>query len=187
MIAWTTVEDAIQLWVRTAAGVSSDRVMWAQQNNPRPVAPFVTLRVTRMRRIGQDWIDVEDNPTPTPGNEIIHRARGVREMQVSLQCIGGQGFGTSAPIAILENVISYLRLPTVHDALVAAGVGVARFSQVISIDGVVGSTLFEPRATLDFFAFLAEEVEETGTFIEFVELNRDPDLPPGSFFVPEEP
>jgi hypothetical protein len=185
MIPWTTIEDAFSAWIRAATGLPDARVVWAQQAMPRPAAPYITMRITSLRRIGQDWLQVFDNPAPTPGNEIIHSSLGQREGTITLQAFGPAATGASSPAALLQAAVAGANLQSRRDALNTAGIGLAGFGPVQSIDGTLGSSVFEPRAIVEARFFLAEETQETGTFIEFVELEN---LTAGqSTYVPEDP
>lgn len=185
MIAWTAVENALHAWVVAATGLPADRVIWAQQAAPRPATPYVTLRVDNIRRIGQDWLRSYNNPTPTAGNEIILASQGQREAVVTLQCFGGTATQSTSPLALLHAAVAGANLQSRRDAFNTAGIGMAGFGPVQSIDGVLGSSVFEPRATVEARFFLAEEIQETTTFIEFVELENLSTVQ--STYVPDDP
>ncbi len=177
MIAWSTVEAAITRWVATSSGLGLTRVAWGQQPMPAIAAPSITMRLRRLRRFGQDWLTVAEAASPAPGAEIEHRLGGTRVVTLSLECCAEAGTGAFMAVALLEAVRTGYRLPSVHDTLVAAGVGVGRPEDVLGIDGFVADGIvFEPRATLDIPLWLASEVVETGTYIETVEIeNEDTD------------
>jgi hypothetical protein len=61
----------------------------------------------------------------------------------------------------------------------------AGFGPVQSLDGVLGESVYEPRAIVECRFFLSEEVEETSTFIEFVELENEDEGT--STYVPSDP
>lgn len=181
-IAWTTVEDAIQDWVVTASGLAGNKVIWVTQNGPRPDVPYISIDAD-IQRVGQDWADTADAAVPAPGAEIDQLARGTRRMMINIQCFGGTATGNTSSRAILENVVSKFQLPSVRGALVANGVGVASFSNVSNISGVLNSTRFEPRATVEAVAFLASEVSETGTYFSKVDVTNEIPDPDSTFTV----
>lgn len=177
MIPWVTVEDAIHDWIVSATGIPGARVIPIDQNGPRPDGPYVDFDLD-VSRIGQDWVDVEDADTPSPGAEIVHKARGTRRMVARLRCFGGDASGAASSKALLENVQSTYVLPVRHAAIAAAGIGVASFSTVTNISGVINSTRLEARAMLDVTCYLGSEVEEAGTYVSAVEVTdqiSDPD------------
>lgn len=169
-ISWTAVENAIQAWVVAGSGLVGSKVIWAQQNSPRPDGTYIALRVTYIRRLGLDWLDVLDSDPVTPGAEIRQIARGVRECTLNIQCYNGDPMGDNSATARLHSVVSYAKFPSLRNMLNAAGVGLAHFESVNSIDGFTGvAGIFEPRSTLDCTFFLASEVVETNTYIQAVQ------------------
>lgn len=58
-VAWATIENALYTWIVNATGLAT---IWEQQNAPRPAAPYISLHVTEVRPLGQDWISRVDNP-----------------------------------------------------------------------------------------------------------------------------
>ena len=185
---FTALEDAIQAWVVSGSGLAADRVVYRGQPAPQPSGAYITIGLLALRRIGQDGARPEANPIPTPGAEILHRATGVRELRLSLQCYAGSPHGVTSAMMRLEGVVSAAALPVRRGALNAAGLGVHEFGPVQSVDGFVGAhAFFEPRAMVEVRCHVASEVVETGTFIEFVEIERLSPSPATTFFVPEEP
>jgi hypothetical protein len=187
-IAWHTVEDALHAWAVAGTGLAAEQVIWAQQAGPRPEGPYVSLRLITVQPLGQDWSDSADADDPQPGAEIAFRTRGVREAQLSVQCfagVDGNATGGATPLARLMAMVAIARAPFQQTALNAAGIGVASFGPVQSIDAVLGSSVFEPRAVMDVRLFLAAEVVTVGTYVEFVEIAN---LNTGTnTWVPEEP
>lgn len=168
MIDWSTVEAAIQNWIETGSGLPDTSVIWEQQAGPRPDTPYISILIDRVQRIGQDWVDTEDNPTPSPGQEILLQARGVREIGLQITAFGGSAVGGTSPRALLDGVQS--RLPHERANLNAAGLGIARFDPVINVGAVRSTVIFEPRMILGCSGFLASEVSLPDTFIEFSEI-----------------
>lgn len=275
-LQWSTIELAIQAWITAGSGLPSSSVVWAQQNAPRPVAPFISMRLTVLEHQGRDWLDRADNivivptqaitavstgadtltiplhglltgtgplaftnvggglpaplaplteywpvavdantikvattfqnavavvpivvdlttagsgtssisgaPTTTAaGAEILQRARGSRQAVLQLQCFAGatgSGTGTGSPMALLHDAITSYVLESRAAALAAAGIGVGRVDPTKSIDGIVNTTTFEPRAIAMVHLHLASELVETSTFIQVVNAtNSIPTVP----------
>lgn len=152
-IAWTTVETALHAWIVASSGLAANHVIWAQQNGPRPDGAFITMRLSTLRRVGQDWLEAPDS--------VTWRARGMRQGTLSIQCFGGAAVGAAGATQILDYVVSRSVLPSSRDVLQAAGIGLAKLGTVQSLDGVINTTVFEPRATLEARFFLAQEVTES--------------------------
>lgn len=163
MIAWTQIENALHTWIRTASGLAADRVLWGAQNIERPTAPWISLRVTAIARVGQDWTDREIAAVPTPGAEIVYQVRGCREAQLSIQCFGGDATGASMCAAVLDQCLLMTAAPHQRAAFRTAGVAVGAAGPVQALDGVLGSTRFEPRAQLGVTLHFAHETSIPGT------------------------
>lgn len=170
-ISWTPIEKAIHAWVTASSGLAAARVVWGAQNGPAISSPYIVLRRRSIRAVGNDWVDVEDNPTPSAGAEILQLARGQRRAVLAITCYGSVATGSSCPEAIIGDVVAALALPSVSAALSAAGVGISNLADVLVLDGVVNSTLLEPRASVDVFFYVASQVSETATYIEHVEVD----------------
>jgi hypothetical protein len=181
-IAWTTVEDGIQDWVVAATGLAGDKVIWSKQNSPRPAAPYVEVALD-VKRTGQDWIDTDDAAAPSAENELDYFSRGNRIATIRLNCFGGPPRGPSSAGALLNNVISKHRLPTNHQILINAGVGVSSFGDVLDISGVLNTSKIESRASLTVMGFLSSEVSETGTYVSDVEVTDQISVPDNVFTV----
>jgi len=173
-IVWNTIETAIAYWARTGSGLPTGKVIWAKQNGPRPANPYIALSILAIQRTGHDHVNVEDNPSPASGAEIIHYVRGPRKITVTMQCFSNTALGISGSAQILDSVMSAVKLPSVQDALRTAGVGVASFDPIQPLGSAMNSAVFEPRALLTARCFIASEISETGTYIETVEATNDP-------------
>lgn len=170
MIAWSTLEDALTAWVRAATSLDADHVSWAQQKMPTPPGAYAKLRLGGVVALGQDWNQSVAAGSPAPGAELTMFSRGVRQVTLTIQVFAGAPYGSTMPVALLESIRAAAGLPGQRAALVAAGVGLARFLPAMSIDGVVGSSTFEPRGVMDVLINLASEVSETATYIETADL-----------------
>jgi hypothetical protein len=183
VIAWATVENAIHAWVVAASGLAAGQVYWTQDNGPRPTTgTVIALTIEGPRQRGRDWVRTRDAAVPAPGAEIEHVAEGNREITIEMQCFDGAGTGTSAPRAILDQVVSAARLPARHDALVAAGIGLFAIGPILSLGKNIGPR-FEPRAVVEARANLSSEVVQTGTYIGSVEVTRTVDNESDTFIV----
>ena len=106
--------------------------------------------------------------TTAQGAEILNIARGPRVHTLSLQCFAVTGTGVGNARATLARVLNSTTLPTIAAALVAGGVGISDWSKVGSAGGILNTVVFEPRATVTVKLLVANEMSETGTYIEQV-------------------
>lgn len=107
------------------------------------------------------------------GSELLLSARGMREAVLTFQAFAGPATGTLSAEARLGGVLAALALPTRKEALASAGVGIGRLGSIQSLDAIISSVTFEPRATLEVRFFFTSEVTETGNYIESVEIENE--------------
>jgi hypothetical protein len=58
---WTAVGTALRAWAVAGSGLSADKVVYGQQDAPRPAAPAIVMRVSNIAETCR-WVDEEDNP-----------------------------------------------------------------------------------------------------------------------------
>lgn len=61
-IDWAAQQRAMRNWVIAGTGLSADKVVWGQQDAPRPAGPAILLRVSNIAEIGRSWLETEDAP-----------------------------------------------------------------------------------------------------------------------------
>lgn len=121
---------------------------------------------------------LDDSPTfARQGAEVNYRARGMRRVTLTITCYGDSPIGAAGPSSVVGDVLSAVALPSRSDALAAAGVGISDLGEVVAIDGVVDSTLLEPRAFSEVVFFATSELVETGTYIEHVQVTNQVPTP----------
>lgn len=178
---WTTIENAIYTWVSNASGLFTT---WSAQNQPGHDAPYITLRVGTIRTVGlSDSIELRANPSPSPGNEIQFVGRGQRRCILTIECFATSPIGATGAAATLSDVLGALSLDPVYELLSTAGIGIANYDDITSIDGVVGSTLLEPRATVEVIFYVGSELVANGTNIISVQVTDQIPTPNDIFTV----
>lgn len=165
-VGWTPIKDALHTWLRVASGLAADHVLWWGQGMVRPTGQWISMHVIAVQRVGQDWTNVEPNPTPSPGAEILRVVQGSRQARISIQCFAGGTADENDPAAVLNDCITALELPSRRRAFRAARVAVGEVGPVNSIGGVMNSTRFEPRAVVEVTLLFAAELSETDTYFE---------------------
>lgn len=56
------LENGIATWIRVGSGLAVGKVIWSDQQGPRPQAPYVSMLIRNDDGRGMDWLDTEDNP-----------------------------------------------------------------------------------------------------------------------------
>lgn len=170
-MTWDTTLAALHAWVVTGSQLSASNVRWSGQGGTRPTGSWISLRVISDVPIGHDWTDVTDSLEPiVDGAEIVYTVRGSRRGVLNIQCFAGNDVGVSSAFGILRRFGSAIKLPAARAILSASKVSLGSIGPVNDIPAIINVTEFEPRATLDIVFFSVDEVTETGTNIETVEI-----------------
>lgn len=163
------LEDAIRAWVLATTGLDPSRVWFSDQPVPSPAisssSPRITISVGGPRKVGQDELRHNFNSSRPAGQEVEYQAIGPREVTVSLQAFAAD----SSSVDLLEAALTGLRLPSVRDALNAAGVGVLREGDVRSLSAIRGTT-YEDRALLEVVVLVSSSAVERVGYIERAEI-----------------
>lgn len=176
MANWTTIEDAIQTWVKSALTLDGPHCYWDDQNVSRPASgPFVTLHMGDVLTHGQDELVGAINPDGDAGvDDYKQTVRGTRSFTVLIQAFcppvsghTGAPYGAASARALLSKLITTLALPTTIAAFNVAEVSSFDRGQVQSIPALVG-VAFEGRAAVTVSFYAREVVDDFSTYIETV-------------------
>lgn len=160
-IDWATIENAIYDWMSAATGIT---VNWATQDLPEPVYPYITLKRD------DDGVDLsargellEKTELGNPaGEEIEQTALSDVEFFISCQCRTQSDSPGSSSNAYLNSAKYQLKLPSIRNALRAAGAIVVEAEPVLDLDEVQGEE-WVSGASMDVrFRTLASVLEKTG-------------------------
>lgn len=116
---------------------------------------------------------LQDTPdTRRVGQEVRHRAQGMRRAVLTLQCFAEEAVGPVRAQGILEKLRASLVLPAQQARLHAIGFAVATFGEVRVVGGSQSTASdFEPRAVVEVVLNYYDSTEfELGTSIEEVEI-----------------
>lgn len=59
---WDAITNAMHAWVVAGSGLSDQKVVWGQQDAPRPEYPAITLRIANISELGAMGLVYEPNP-----------------------------------------------------------------------------------------------------------------------------
>lgn len=183
-IAWSTVRDAIQGWVKNSSGIAGDHVIWYGQGSARPAGLYIELKLRVLPARGVAPVRyTHDGGSPGTLTQRIYDASGLELQMTCYQGAPQTSAGSSVPatsswpVQIIDDVIRSARLdpysdPAVSTSLAAAGLGVGRV-ETIALDGdVIEDVHFEARCIATVRLNVASEatyVYPTGTgWIEIV-------------------
>lgn len=170
---WGDIQTAIHNWISQSSGLAPEKVIFANQDGPRPSNTWISIETVSIDWTGQDWTRAIANPNPTPGNEIIYKVFGTRQVNWRVQCFNAPPVGDNSAFEILNSIIVGAELPTYREMLDLANIGLLGFGSMNNVGAEFRSELFEPRATLDFKTQITTVREQTITNIESVEFDVD--------------
>ncbi len=175
-INWEDIEKALCAWVRTGSGLSTQKVIRADQTGNRPDRPFITVRVGDLLPVGAvDSADWEFDEDADPGAEIVESVRGQREFSVEIQAFSAAALGANQAREYLSKVQTALGLSSVRTALHAVGITPFDLGRITSVPAILDTT-WEGRAILTVRFYAEEQVTATTTYIGTVEVtNEEPD------------
>lgn len=177
---FNTVMQNVYTWV-TQNVPSTIPVIFLYQNGPRPQVDYVTLNMSSLVQIGEDY-----TPDPTDDTGLADMA-GDREMTIQIAAYGGKNVD---PFTILENLRSSLQKVTVLDTLRVNGICYANHYPINDTSTLI-DTLYERRAQMDVLFRIGQDYDdnlgvidtinmvesiydETGTLVEEVNITVPP-------------
>jgi hypothetical protein len=114
------------------------KVIWQDLNSPRPLLPYIAMKVMSQRFVNYDYYK-------DPDVNGIQTVQGDRELTLNIQYIGDDS------VQNLEAIVDKLRLQTVIDTFMAAKYVAFNTAQVVDIAALLSGAIIEPRASLDVF------------------------------------
>jgi hypothetical protein len=128
---WNSIEDAIQAQVAAGTGIPGSSVRWANQSRDAVAAgDSVRLTLLESRVVGHAEESSVDNPTPSPGAEILLREHEQVEFDVQVEVLSMTPTGNASAWAKASNAARYLQRDDVTEALFAERLA------LVSVDGV---------------------------------------------------
>jgi hypothetical protein len=176
VINWTTILTALQNLFEVGSGLADTRVLFVRngQHVQRPdgSGAWISLRFEQSTLIGRPYtIEEESEGTPDAGEEITERTVSHNRIVFTATCFPPDtAEDASTAEALLNDVILETFTPPRRRALRAAGIAAVKFEPVLRLDGVAGSTRFQPRATMMFVFHASGEKLTYNGYIETVNI-----------------
>lgn len=171
MITWGSIELGIQAWIQAVTGLDDGHVIWANSDAPRPVGDFVELRA-EVQRTGQGWTTTEDNPTPSPGAELIVSKVNQKILSLRIKYVGGSNRGIGSCVAKLDHLQDLTDLELYRKPLRDSGWTPNSYTRILPISGNIGQAKLETRAEVTAVGGVASKVGGTATYIQFIEFTN---------------
>ena len=151
-----TVKTNLYDWV--LANCPGCSVIFLNENAPRPAQPYVTLFLSSMNQIGEDY-------TPEADINGLVDMVGDREFTLQIQTYGGDC------ITRLENLRSSLQMQTVLDTLRTNGIVFVNHFPINDTTELLDSR-FETRAAMDVLFRIGQDYQDNLGLIETVEVEE---------------
>lgn len=177
------MEDAIVDWVVAASGVAESQIVWSGQGTPQKAGVWIALRVEGEHSMGQPWKQIRKvtNPVPLADTEFVHSSTAAATLRIECYT-GGVAWQLARPDRVLSRIKNARTLPSVLAKLRAGNIGLGVAGSVQSAN-YERSTVFEPRAFLEFGINLIAQASELGTRIEKMEITNAVSPVPFTFTV----
>lgn len=151
------VKQALRAWLMAATGLPGDRVIFANQNGPRPATPFATLNP----RLSLARVGAYDEERATDDPDTTERC-GLRRLTVSINL-----YGTDA-LTRIEDALDGLEMQANWDALKVAGLSFIEHTEARDLTAML-ETQFETRAQADVYFYVASSRLDEVSHIATVE------------------
>lgn len=157
MITLDTLRDTLYDWM--AANTSGlTRILWLDQNVPRPVLPYIGARISPLNKPTPDYIE-------RPENLQDAQVLGNREFTLEIQHFGPGGFDR------LEGLRSSLEMPQKREVLDAQGIAYVDDMGITNISELLDER-FESRYSLELLFRVGTGYTATTGQIDTVKMDK---------------
>lgn len=137
-------------WIRNVTTYSADKVIWSEQNMPRPAKPYITARLSAFNNLNHPY---------TGPNDITGKSKMYydKEFTLSLDC-----YATNAvdPLSVLIDL--HVSLSNISPYTILSDAGIAFVDTLLGPNDITSKvdTLYEKRATMDLLMRVPWTVED---------------------------
>lgn len=160
------IEDALAAWVRSTTGLTAEgQVIFADQDGIRPGSappaegPFCTIRIGDLTPISRHVVERNFDANRPGGQEVEIVVSIVNRFTPSVQFFSPTTTGEQSALALASRARVGMGLPSVHDALRAAGFSNFDPGAVRNLSRVL-QTRNESRALLEPSFYVVERASE---------------------------
>lgn len=151
-----TIKTNLYSWATANSGGAS--VIFLNENAPRPAQPYVTLFLSSLNQIGEDY---------TPESDVNGLVDMVGDREFTLQI---QTYGSDC-ITRLENLRSSLQMQTVLDTLRANGIVFVNHFGINDLTELLDSR-FEKRGAMDVLFRIGQNYTDNLGLVETIEVEE---------------
>jgi hypothetical protein len=156
-IDWIATKAALFTWMIAGTGLSDTKVVWSNQNGPRPLVPFA--EINPRLSTGRRGMYPEERPDPVVPGRIVR----IDQKRLTVSC---HLYGPGA-IALLEQAQEYLDTYASRTAFGPSGLALLDRGTVQDMTKILESD-YEERAQLDLIFGLAVSSTEDVGYIQTI-------------------
>lgn len=157
-INFLTVKNNLYDWAVTVVPMGMPIIYW-EVNAPRPVIPYVTLQISQVTAVNQDYSAPDSDSS---GNIFM---KGDRQFTLAVQSYGGDS------LTVMENLRTSLQKQTVLDTLRANGIVFYQSLTINDITDLVDSK-YESRSQLDILFGIGQVYADSPGFFDEIEVEE---------------
>jgi len=158
MIDYTLIENNLKQWVRSATGLGGGFVISQNDNNPRPIGQYATVKIYDAQVIGHDTY----NATAAPLDTVNLNYTGVRKIRIGVNIFRDGAETVQNQMAKLTS--SFNRIDT-QIYFQSKNIGIIESGEVIDLPELVRDK-WEERKQCDFFVYVNDEETKNVESIE---------------------
>lgn len=150
-MSFSTKRKAFVDWLKAVSGYTEGKVIWLDQDAPRPTNPYISIRMTSFVERNREFVHTPDST----GKAAISTHK---EFTLNIHA-----YGTSSvdPIELLLNILDSVRMETVKE--------IFRLQEIVFVKTLMGptnttiklDTSFEKRGSMDLLFRIPWVVEDT--------------------------
>jgi hypothetical protein len=164
VLSLSSFEAALVAWLAPTFG--ADHVMLKGEKGAQPDLPYAMISITGPRRAGAPRGSVfQSFDGAQVGQEVELRVVVEEELGVSVQAYTSAKNGSTSAKALLAAAKLQLLLPSVHDALSAAGLALIEAGDTQDVSALL-ETGFQGRAVLDLRFLVTDEAAERTGYVD---------------------
>lgn len=149
MINYTTIENQLKTWIKTETGLADTHVISQNDNHPRPIGQYATVRIFDAIAEGHDTY----NAIASANNTVNLNYSGVRRVMIGVN-IYRDGI-TTAQNQMAKLVSSFNRVDTGY-YFQSLNLGIINSSEIRDLPELVND-VWENRKQCDFFIYVNDE------------------------------
>ena len=158
MIDYTQIENDLKQWIRTVCGFGGGFVISQNDNNPRPLDQYATVKIYDAQVIGHDTF----NATAAPLGTVDLNYSGVRKIRIGVNIFRDGTETVQNQMAKLTS--SFNRFDT-QIYFKSKNMGIIESGEVIDLPELVRDK-WEERKQCDFFVYVNDEETQNVEAIE---------------------